>query len=1025
MRGAFVRARSERRPAAAVGPRPGAPTFVCRAVNARPRRVIVDPVSAAAWVGRVARVVLALVLALVLASGAVGGRTVSAQPVPTTARLYLSGTGSDHTVPWEFRVSGGRRAGRWDTIPVPSNWEMQGFGTYRYFDDWSRDPAPDSVGEYRHAFAVPAQWRGRRVFLVVGAAMTDATVRVNGQLAGPTHRGGFYEFRYDVTDLLRYGAADNRLEVRVGKFSADSSVNRAERHADFWLFGGIFRPVWLDAMPAEHIAHVAIDARHTGAFAADVDVAGLTGAPLTGAALSGAARVEGRIEQLDGTPVSGTVSAAVPNGGGHATLRAQVAGVRPWSAEWPARYRVRLRLVTGGAVRHEVVQPFGFRTIEVRPHDGVYVNGALVRLRGSNRHSFWPTTGRTTSPALSVADVQLMKDMNMNAVRTSHYPPDTHFLDACDSLGLYVIDELTGWQQAYRTAAGRPLVREMVDRDVNHPSILFWANGNEGGFNTELDGDFARDDPQRRTVIHPWQNFNGINTSHYEHYNCCAGWFFDGDDLIMPTEFLHGLYDGGGGAGLEDWWARLVAHPLGVGGFLWSFADEGIVRADQQGRVDVNGNSAPDGVVGPYREREGSSYAIREIWSPVYLPWSTQDRLPPSFRGALRVENRYDATNLRDVRFTWELRDFPGPRAVSRAPDRAGASAEHRVVSHGGAVSPDVPPRGAGTLQLDLPRDWGAHDALALTATDPHGRAVYTWTWMIPGPDSVAARLLARDAAAATSHAAPATGERREGTVLMRAGDTEVRIDTTTGQLVDLRRGDARAALRNGPRPIDSTAVLTSFTHHVDGSDYVVEARYTGALQRVTWRLTPGGWLRLDYVSRAPRDRPRDYLGVTFDYADSGLAGMRWLGRGPYRVWKNRRRGVEFDVWEKAYNDTQTGLAWRYPEFKGFHENTYWATLETRGAPLTIVFGTPSLYLRVLTPSTPAGPGVEPGGARVVFPAGDLSFLHGIAPIGDKFHPAADAGPEGEPNMVPRNGGTYTATVWMRVGGDSSDGSRR
>ncbi|HEY0778380.1 MAG TPA: glycoside hydrolase family 2 TIM barrel-domain containing protein [Gemmatirosa sp.] len=948
---------------------------------------------------------------------AVGPRHASAQPAPTTARLYLSGTGNDHTVLWEFRVSGGRRAGRWDTIPVPSNWEMQGFGTYHYFDDWSRDPAPDSVGEYRHRFPVPAAWRGRRVFLVVGAAMTDATMRVNGRLAGPTHRGGFYEFRYDVTELLRFGASDNLLEVRVGKFSSDSSVNRAERHADFWLFGGIFRPVWLEAVPAAYVAHVAIDARHTGAFAADVDVAGV---PAPG-------RVEARIEQLDGAPVGAPFAVAVPAGTGRVRLHAQVPNVRPWSAEWPTRYRVRLRLVAGGAVRHEVVQTFGFRTVEVRLHDGVYVNGALVRLRGSNRHSFWPTTGRTTNAALSVADVQLMKDMNMNAVRMSHYPPDAHFLDACDSLGLFVIDELTGWQQAYSTAAGRPLVREMVDRDVNHPSILFWSNGNEGGFNTELDGDYARYDPQARTVIHPWQNFNGINTSHYEHYNCCAGWFFDGDDLIMPTEFLHGLYDGGAGAGLEDWWNRLVAHPLGVGGFLWSFADEGIVRADQGGRVDVNGNSAPDGVVGPYREREGSSYAIREIWSPVYLPWSTQDRLPATFTGALRVENRYDATDLRDVRFTWELRDFAGPRAASVAP-AASAVATHVVAARGAAVSPAVPPRGAGTLQLDLPADWRRHDALALTARDPHGRDVYTWTWMIAGPDSVAARVVARAAASPTTASPTAasptagapgvTGELRGGVLTMRAGDVEVRIDSATGRLLELRRGDAHSALRNGPRPLDSSAVLTSFAAHADGADYVAASRYTGAMQRVTWRLLPTGWLRLDYAYRVPRDRPRDYLGVTFDYTEAQLAGMRWLGRGPYHVWKNRRRGVEFDVWEKAYNDTQTGLDWHYPEFKGFHANTYWATLETRGAPLTMVFGTPRLYLRVLTPSFPTGPGVDAGGARVAFPAGDLSFLHGIAPIGDKFHPAADAGPQGEPNLVPRNGGTYAATVWLWLGGD-------
>src|SRR5205085_1398917 len=198
----------------------------------------------------------------------------------------------------------------------------------------------------------------------------------------------------------------------------------------------------------------------------------------------------------------------------------------------------------------------------------------------------------------------------------SHYPPAPHFLAAAHSLGLYVPDELTGWQQAYSTAAGRPLVREMVTRDVNHPSIVLWDNGNEGGFNFELDPDFAQYDPQHRTVIHPWLNWNGINTGHYEAYDCCAGGssFFHGDDLIMPTEFVHALYDGGGGAGLDDWWREMLAHPLAIGGFIWAFADEGIVRADQGGAIDVAGNQAPDGLVGPYRKKEGSFFAVKQIW---------------------------------------------------------------------------------------------------------------------------------------------------------------------------------------------------------------------------------------------------------------------------------------------------------------------------------------------------------------------------------------------------------------------------
>ena len=918
----------------------------------------------------------------------------SAASAQTTQRLLLSGTGSDSTVAWDFRISGGRQAGRWMTIPVPSNWEMQGFGTYHYSTDYQgADLAPDSIGEYRHRFPVPAAWKNQHVDIVFGASMTDTDVRINGQSAGPTHRGGFTEFRYDVAQLLKPGE-ENLLEVRVRKFSSDSTINRAERRSDFWIFGGIFRPVWLEARPVQHIVRTAIDARHTGDFTAAVLLDGVTSAD----------RVTGQVLRMNGTPVGPAFSAAITAGATSATLVTHTPAAQAWTPEFPNRYRVRFRLMARGAVLHETTETFGFRSVEVRPHDGLYVNGAPVRIKGVNRHSFWPTTGRTTNASLSVKDALLIKEMNMNAVRMSHYPPDPHFLDAADSLGLFVLDELTGWQAYVSTAAGRPLVRELVTRDVNHPSIIFWDNGNEGGFNTELDADYATWDPQHRTVLHPWQNFNGVNTAHYEPYGCCTGTWFGGDDLIMPTEFLHALYDGGGGAGLGDWWKQLVAHPLGVGGFIWAFADEGIVRADQGGRIDVAGNRAPDGLVGPYREKEGSFFTVKKVWSPVQIPWGELNRLPATFAGALRVENQYDYTNLRDVRFAWELRDFP----------KAAASATGHLVAKKGTVpSPDVTARGSGTLQLSLPADWRQHDALALSATDRYGRELYTWTWMTKGASAIATASLPASTSIVDG-AQRATGALADGVITMRANGIEVRIDSA-GRLQRASNGGRSLSLRDGPRIIGGTGTLSSLTHRADGNDYVVEARYAGELQRITWRLQANGWLKLDYAYRL-RPGPRDYLGVTFDYPDSLVTGMRWLGRGPYRVWKNRPGGVEYDVWHKAYNDASTGSDWTYPEFKGFHENLYWATLETRELPITIVTSTDDLFLRVLTPRELTEPGAEPRSAHVVFPAGDISFLHGIIPIGTKFDPATSHGPSGQQNLVPRNGRTYEGAIWFRFG---------
>ena len=907
---------------------------------------------------------------------------VSAQ---TTERQYLSGTDKDHTVPWDFMVTGGRRAGTWSTIPVPSNWELQGFGAYKY---GGPPPRPDEQGRYRHAFDVPRAWRGKRVFLVFEGSMTDTEAWIDGKRIGPKHQGAFYEFRYDVTPLVRFGARQ-QLEVLVSKESSDASVNEAERHSDFWIFGGLYRPVYLEARPAESIERVAIDARHDGAFRMDAHLQHL----------SGPGTVTAQVETTDGKPVGAPFSVPVAAGADKATLETRVDRPDAWTPESPKLYRVAVSLVRGGTTLHTTTERFGFRTVDLRPRDGLYVNGVKVRLKGVNRHSFWPDSGRTTSRAVSEMDVRLIKDMNMNAVRMSHYPPDRHFLEACDELGLFVLDELTGWQHRYDTEVGRKLVRELVVRDVNHPSVIFWDNGNEGGFNYDLVGDYPLYDPQKRPVIHPWQNEAGkINTTHYRAYDCCAGKYLDGPELVMPTEVLHGLYDGGHGAGLADLWSRMLQNPLAVGAFLWVLADEGIVRTDRDGALDTDGNHAPDGIVGPYREKEASYFTIQDVWSPVFLELGRLDRLPPTFDGRLRVENRYDFTDLAQVSFEWRLVRFAEPDAPA---------AGHTDVAQGKALAPQLAPGGRGTLSVSLPPDWRDADALYLTAKDLQGRAINTWTWMTRGPDEIRRRVV--------SSGGRASARETGGQVVMEAGGTRVAIDRATGQLASVERDGRHVSLANGPRIVEGSATLSSLAHRPDGDGYVVEATYAGNLKQVRWRMDGSGWLELAYRYENPGRHA--HLGVTFDYPEAQVTGLKWLGRGPYRVWKNRMQGNAFDVWQKAYNDTATGADGTYPEFKGHHADFYWAVLQTKELPITVVTDTEDLFLRVFTPRY----GENPTFTAVEFPEGDLSFLHAIAPIGTKFAGPETMGPEGQLNEAVgdhplQHMGGYSARLFFSFG---------
>ena len=698
-----------------------------------------------------------------------------AQTVPQTEVQMLSGHGSRDAMPWRFRIDSGRGAGRDTVIAVPSNWQQQGFGAYQY--GYDKGPRVAGRATYRRSFVVPKQWAGRSVDIVFDGVMTDAQVTVNGVAAGPVHQGGFNRFRYDITQLVKVGGS-NDLVVEVAEASAALDTDIAERHGDYWVFGGIYRPVWLESVPAQAIDHVAIDAQASGAWSADVTLR----APRT------VTRVAGQIIDRDGRPVGSPVTTAVPGGGaGQVRLSGVLAAPLLWSAETPNLYRLQVTLFAGETPVHATEQRFGFRTFVVRA-DGLYLNGQRIMLKGVNRHSFRPETGRVIGRDEAYADVRLIRSLNMNAVRMSHYAPEKEFLEAADELGLYVLDELSGWQHAHDTEVGRKLVRELIERDVNHPSILFWANGNEGGWNRALDPDFALYDPQHRTVLHPWEAFGGIDTKHYPRYPDLLK-RLAGPIPVMPTEFLHGLFDGGGGAGLDDYWRAMSASPRGAGGFLWNLADEGVTRTDRGGRVDTYATYAPDGIVGPHDEWEPSAYTVRDIWSPVQI--APPVRVTPGAPTALTVRNLYDFTTLDAVRFRWEWIAFAAPDAASTAP---------RVLASGTMAGPPVAPHGEAAMTLPAPVGAGKADALRLTAMKSD-QTLLSWVWPTSAPRAV--RTQARLGTPTVDNAG--------ATIVLRAGPVAARFDRASGMLRSLAHGARSVDLGEGPqlvlaRPEDDAA---------------------------------------------------------------------------------------------------------------------------------------------------------------------------------------------------------------------------
>nr|WP_199074938.1 glycoside hydrolase family 2 TIM barrel-domain containing protein [Pedobacter sp. ASV19] len=874
-----------------------------------------------------------------------------------TEQLYLSGTGNDHTVKWDFFCSAGMNAGRWSNIPVPSNWELQGFGKYDY------GFAKDSVrgkeyGLYKYHFLLPAAWKGKEVDIVFEGSMTDTEVKINGKSAGPVHQGAFYSFRYDVSALLKYGA-DNLLEVKVSKHSANPSVNDAERKADFWLFGGIFRPVYLEALPAQHIERVAMDAKAEGEFDADVYVNAKAG------------KLVVQLSTPDGKNYGEPISTIFKKGTGPVHLSGRFSAPELWSSEFPNLYTATFTLYQQGKVIHNLSKKIGFRTIEVKERDGVYINGVKIKFKGVNRHSFRPGSGRALSKTNSIEDVMLMKEMNMNAVRMSHYPPDGHFLDVCDSLGLFVMDELAGWHGHYDTSTGTRLVKEMLSHDLNHPSIIFWANGNEGGHNRELDHLFAEQDIQKRPLIHPWEDFNGFDTQHYREYNYGIGNYRHGHSIVMPTEFLHGMFDGGHGAGLEDYWNDMLANPLSAGGFLWDFADQGVIRTDKNNIVDADGNRGADGIVGPFHEKEGSFFAIKEIWSPVFLE---HREMTAGFDGVFNLENRYHFTNLNTCSFSWRLLNL-----------------KNKTAFIGKSVAPDVKPLEKGQLKVAMPENWMDYDVLYITATDVQGKELFTWSFPVTLPKKEAEALVKKEGGTTVRL------KETDSLFTALANGISLVFSKTTGLLREVRNDRGLIPFGNGPIVQEGATNFKQIHYRMEGDHLIIESAFDkkSAYNTLQWTIYPSGWLKLK-VKYFPAEYLTNFAGLNFSFPENQMKGVEYMGNGPYRVWKNRLKGNQFGIWTKDYNDTETGESWVYPEFKGYHSNLYWCKFITTGQPFLVATENEDVFLRLFSVAfkTDQWHNYEP-----LFPSGDISFMQGIPAIGTKTQRADRTGPMSMKNI--------------------------
>jgi beta-galactosidase/beta-glucuronidase len=595
---------------------------------------------------------------------------------------------------WQFQYLGAPReapagfethefdASDWDLMPVPSNWQMQGYGkpnytnvNYPYPVDPPYVPDDNPTGLYRRSFYLPEAWSGRQVALVFEGVDSAYYVWVNGQMAGYSqvpHLPG----EFDITALLHAG--ENLVAVEVFQWSDGSYLE----DQDMWRMSGIFRDVYLVATPQVHVRDVRIrtelDADYRDAVL-DLRV------KVTNPAAHGSGNYHLSAKLLDGEDgvvFDQPVQNHLTNGGNEAVLEARVAVKTPrlWSAEDPYLYRLLLTLTgpDGGVVEVERFNT-GFRQVEIK--DSVfYVNGVAIKLQGVNRHETHPDLGHAVSYESMVEDIRLMKQNNINTVRTSHYSNDTRWLDLCDELGLYVIGETDleahgfgpignwdypgshpDWKEAHLERSAR-----MVERDKNHPAIIIWSLGNESGFgpNIQAQADWIhQNDPTRPTHYERTREPKATDIVSVM-YPTIAYLEDEGKNLVgdprpfFMCEYAHAM--GNGPGNIKEYWETIRKYPRLMGGCIWEWVDHSVRMhtADGEewfayggdfGDKPNDGDFCVDGLNWPDRTPYPGLLEYKKIIEPVAVEALDLKA------GSIRLSNRYAFITLGHLEGRWSL----------------------------------------------------------------------------------------------------------------------------------------------------------------------------------------------------------------------------------------------------------------------------------------------------------------------------------------------------------------------------------
>ncbi|MBE0537412.1 MAG: DUF4981 domain-containing protein [Phycisphaerae bacterium] len=570
----------------------------------------------------------------------------------------------------------------WDTIPVPSNWQMHGYGLPIYVNvryPFRANPPHiphdnNPVGSYRHTFSTPADWDGREVFIHFAGVESAFYLWINGEKVGYSE-GSRTPAEFNVTKYLKPG--ENLLAAEVYRWCDGSYLE----DQDFWRLSGIFRDVYLFSTPKLHIRDFKIvpdlDAQYKdGTLKVTCKVKNYSDAEM-GEPCINAGLWDGK-NKINTVSISKSHSIKA-NEERELSFEIMARNPRKWSAETPHLYTVTLELTElgGKAKVMEVLSArVGFRKVEIKDSQ-VWINGEPVLFKGVNRHEHDPDTGHYVSVESMIQDILLMKRFNINTVRTSHYPNDPVWYDLCDEYGLYVVDEanIESHGMGYdlnRTLGNKPIwerahvdrMERMIERDKNHPSVVIWSMGNEAGSGCNFEAVAKRTrelDPTRPIHYERMNSVADIDSTMYP----SVDWLIsrgknDNGKPFFVCEYAHAM--GNSVGNLREYWEAIETYKPLVGACVWDWVDQGLRKKDADGRefwayggdygppgTPSDGNFCMNGLVHSDRNVPPKLWEVKKIYQ--YVAFEAEDALA----GQINIRNKYDFTDLGQFELRWAL----------------------------------------------------------------------------------------------------------------------------------------------------------------------------------------------------------------------------------------------------------------------------------------------------------------------------------------------------------------------------------